>query len=660
MSVAQGLGVRPPSCPDLEAALVRGERALFEDGDLQRARRWFDRAYVRAEECGDQAGLAQAALGLGGIWVHEYRTAVEWEKVRVRQRHALSQVEPGSPLALRLRLRIQGEEDYRGGTHDGILRLLDQARGSGDALALAEALSLAHHCVLGPGHGKLRMELSGELIGQAAVTGRRSDLIMGLMWRTVNLHLAADPHAERCMQELRAVLDEHPNLAIEFVVRALEVMLTIRAGRLEEAERLAGVCFERGVAAGDIDAIGWYGGQLGAIRWYQGRAPELLPALADLVNSPTLSPIDNSYVAALALAAAVAGDRRLAAGHLARLRGRDLAEVPSSSSWLVAMYCVVEAAHLLQDADTAACAYALLSPYAHLPVIASLGVACFGSVRHSLGMAALTTGDLDLAIAHLREAVHDNLALGHWPAATLSRCRLGQALALRDGPADETARAELATAAREAADLGMVLPAVVGRPPRADGACRFRRDGRHWHVELNGRVALVDHSVGMAHLATLAANPGHEIPSADLAAGTAASTAASALAGRTAGRATAKKRREGSRESVQPILDDVARDSYRRRLTGLQAEIDEHEAMHDLERAAALRMEREWLIAELAAATGMGGRARPFAGNEERARIAVGKAIRRALDRISAVDRTIGEELRATVQTGVRCSYRPR
>ncbi|MEV5557401.1 hypothetical protein AB0L44_27425 [Nonomuraea wenchangensis] len=56
-------------------------------------------------------------------------------------------------------------------------------------------------------------------------------------------------------------------------------------------------------------------------------------------------------------------------------------------------------------------AYALLSPYAGLPVIGSLGVVCFGSVEHPLGMAALTMGDLDLAVRHLRAAVQANLAL---------------------------------------------------------------------------------------------------------------------------------------------------------------------------------------------------------------------------------------------------------
>jgi hypothetical protein len=59
-------------------------------------------------------------------------------------------------------------------------------------------------------------------------------------------------------------------------------------------------------------------------------------------------------------------------------------------------------------------------------------------------------------------------------------------------------------------------------------------------------------------------------------------------------------------------------------------------------------------------ATGLGGRPRTFSGGEERVRTAVGKAIRRATERIAIADPVIGEELRATVRTGVRCSYNPR
>ncbi|GII01399.1 hypothetical protein [Planobispora takensis] len=638
---------------DVALSLMRGERALFVEGDLQTGRRLFEAAYGEAERRGDGSGMARAALGMGGLWVHEHRMAADAARVRMRQHRALTSVDPRSSLGLRLRIRLAGEEDYRTGGHAGILAMVAEARRAGDAAALTEALSLAHHCLLGPEHGALRMELAQELIGEASRTDRRSDLLMGLLWRTVDLFLSADPHAERCLGELRGLLAQGDHLAVGFVSDAIQVMRSIRDGGFEQAESLAAACAERGAAAGDADATVWYGGQLVAIRWYQGRIAELAPMVAELVASPTLSVMDNSYSAILAVAAATAGDLRPAAGALARVRGRDLADLPRSSTWLVSMYGVVEAAHLLRDTGSAERAYALLSPFARLPVIASLGVACLGSVQHSLGVAALTMGNADRAVEHLRAALHDDLALGHWPATVLARSRLGQALALRDGPRDPGARCELDLAAREAAALGMVLPAGLrpdpGGPVTGGGAGErapgvvARRRGRQWRVELGHRAALVGHSVGMGHLATLLANPGREIPATELAAG-------SALRGTAVG---------GAAESAQPILDDLAVHDYRRRLAQLRAEIDELDSANEPERAAAARAERDWLVAELAAATGMGGRSRRFAGNEERARIAVGKAIRRALNRIDQADPVIGGELRATVQTGVRCCYRP-
>jgi hypothetical protein len=93
------------------------------------------------------------------------------------------------------------------------------------------------------------------------------------------------------------------------------------------------------------------------------------------------------------------------------------------------MYGVAEAAYLLGDADVASETYRLLAPYGNLPIIASIGVACFGSVEHACGISALAKGDTVAAIEHLRRAVRRNRALGHWPAATLSRYRLGHALA---------------------------------------------------------------------------------------------------------------------------------------------------------------------------------------------------------------------------------------
>ncbi|GAA4961956.1 hypothetical protein HD597_001993 [Nonomuraea thailandensis] len=617
----------------LEWTLLDGEHALLVKGDMRRARERFDNAYAEAAHRGEADALARAALGLGGMWVHEHRTAAAAATVRVRQRDALARLDPGSPLALRLRIRLAAEDDYRTGGQDTVTALVAEARAAGDPVALAEALSLAHHCMLGPDDGARRTELARELIGVASRTGRRSDLLIGLLWRTVDLLLEADPHAERALGELRGALDGEGQQAIEFVVGAIEVMLSTRGGRFEHAEERAAACYERGLAAGDHDAPGWYVRQLAAIRWYQGRIGELVPLLTGLLNSPTLPAVDDSPYAGLAVAAAVAGDRRLAEGMLARLRRGVLADRPRTSTWLMSMYAIVEAADLLGDAELAGRAAALLAPYAALPVMTSPGIVCFGSARHSLGVAAITTGDLDLAVTHLRRAVHENLALGHWPAVALSRSRLGQALALRDGPRDEGARRQLALADQEAGTLGMHVPRHVAE------RVTCRQAGPRWRVELGARTALVDHCVGMLHLAALLANPGREIPAADLAAGTPDSVPAQAPA--------------------QRVLDGPAGRAYRNRLAQLDAEIAELAANHQPQQAQQRRAERDWLVAELAAAAGLGGRPRTFGGSEERARTAVGKAIRRAVDRVAIADPVIGAELRATVRTGLRCSYDP-
>jgi hypothetical protein len=64
-------------------------------------------------------------------------------------------------------------------------------------------------------------------------------------------------------------------------------------------------------------------------------------------------------------------------------------------------------------------------------------------------------------------------------------------------------------------------------------------------------------------------------------------------------------------------------------------------------------------MAELASTARPGGRTRAFADSTERARLAVGRAIRRAIARVEQADARIGAQLRHAVHTGVRCSYRP-
>jgi hypothetical protein len=171
-----------------------------------------------------------------------------------------------------------------------------------------------------------------------------------------------------------------------------------------------------------------------------------------------------------------------------------------------------------------------------------------------------------------------------------------------------------------------------------------RRRARHWIIEAGERTGWVDHSQGMRYLAILLANPGAEIPALALAAGPGLRSMAVAA---------------GGARSPQSVLDDAARRAYRQRLSVLQTKIDECEARSDAALASRAQAERDWLVAELKNTAGLCGRPRPFTSNDERARISVGKAIRRALDRITATDPIIGAQLRASVQTGLRCSYQP-
>jgi DNA-binding SARP family transcriptional activator len=431
--LAQDRELLTRSGDDEAGPLADAEDALLRNGDLRTSREHFETAYNLAKRAGDGECLARAALGLSGLWVHEHRTATGTHEMQARLKHALSMAGTQSPLALRLRVRLAGEVDYRAAGHSEILAVLEETRVAGDPVARAEALSIAHHCLLGPDHRRLRQTLALELIGESSRTGRRGDRLMGLLWHTVDLFLAGHPHAERRLGELRQALAERDFLAAGFVVSALQVMLTIRAGRFDEAEKQALVCAELGETVGDADAIGWYGAHLVAIRWFQGRLDELLPLLDQLVDSSTLSTIDNSYFAARAVAAAVAGDERKAASSLARLVGSDLAELPRSSTWMVSMNGVAEAAYRLGDAETAACAYELLSPFADLPVMASLAVACFGSAHYPLGVAAMAMGDRERAVRHLHTAIRHNLALAHWPAVALCEARYAEALAPRNG-----------------------------------------------------------------------------------------------------------------------------------------------------------------------------------------------------------------------------------
>jgi hypothetical protein len=159
-------------------------------------------------------------------------------------------------------------------------------------------------------------------------------------------------------------------------------------------------------------------------------------------------------------------------------------------------------------------------------------------------------------------------------------------------------------------------------------------------------------SLGLRYLDLLVRNPGRELTALELVRLTGATGAAGT-------QTQADDLHEASGAGVDDVLDQQARAAYRQRLTELGQELAEAEEWNDTERASRLRAERDFLVRELTAATGLGGRSRKLGSEAERARINVTRAIRSAISRIG--DRAPGAaaHLDQTVRTGTRCSYSP-
>jgi hypothetical protein len=636
-----GRAGNPPSAE----LLLELASAILATGSLTDARPAFRAAAEAAEASGDAPILAEAALGLGGIWVLEYRQAAEQEAYHALLQRAIVALGDTRPdLTARLRVRLAADLAYRGtGPGEDVERAVADVRATGDQRGLASALGTEHHIKLGPLYAEERLAIASEMIRTASAIGDGVLTLMGLMWRTVDLLLLARPDAERSLVELRQRTDALGVESVRLVVRHIEVMQLLRAGRFADAESAAADALEVGLRIGDPDASVWYGGQVLARYWFEGRGADLLPLAAELADSPDLPMTNQVFTAAWAALAAEAGQRDEAEAALVRLRaGGGLGAIPQSSALLLTLFCGVEAAALNRDGDVAEEAYRVLAPYADLPVIGSLGVVCFGSVERPLGIAARTFGDLDRAIAHLERAVDRNRQLGNRPMHVIAQADLAGCL-LDRGRAEDRRRAESTLAEAIAGAEAMGLDRRVERwrarlaglaPAAPETAGRLERVGDHWRLAAGVEEATVPDSLGLRYLARLLAAPHRSVSVGE-------------LTGRDNG------------ESHHPVLDDRARESYRRRLTELRAEIDEADADADIERSARLRIELDALTDELTKMLRPGGRSRAFAGSQERARTAVQKAIRRAIDRIAAEAPDLADGLRRSVRTGTHCSFEP-
>jgi hypothetical protein len=199
----------------------------------------------------------------------------------------------------------------------------------------------------------------------------------------------------------------------------------------------------------------------------------------------------------------------------------------------------------------------------------------------------------------------------------------------------------LRAAAATADDVGMAGLARRARDMLAEQPAPqnvFRRVDDVWTLGFDGEVVQMPDAKGLRDIARLLATPGLEVPAA-------------VLVGEPAGAEATM--------GADPVLDDAARRSYRRRLDELAAATSAAEAAGDAERSDRLRAEREELVEALSAAYGLGGRSRRLGDGAERARKAVTARIRDTLGRIERRHPPLGRHLRESIVTGTACCYRP-
>ena len=178
----------------------------------------------------------------------------------------------------------------------------------------------------------------------------------------------------------------------------------------------------------------------------------------------------------------------------------------------------------------------------------------------------------------------------------------------------------------------------------------FIKEGDYWTLAYEGPAIRVRDSRGLRYIAQLLRSPGAEIHAGDLVAGVDAP-------GRSSKSAAADGLAVQASSDAGEVIDDAARDAYRRRIADLRAEQEEAERFNDPERAARASEEVDALSRELASAFGLGGRKRKAGSTSERARVNVRNAITSAIKAIAKHDKELAEHLRTTIRTGLLCSY---
>ncbi|MFJ4847297.1 MULTISPECIES: AAA family ATPase [unclassified Streptomyces] len=511
---------------------------------------------------------------------------------------------------------------------------LGLARASGDPGTLAEVLDSRLHALWDPAATAERLATAEEIVTEARRARDAAAECRGLFWRFVAHAEAGElTAAEAALSVYVGAAEQAGRTDARVVALARQAMLATIRGRFEEADALAHQVLVAGRKAGVSDTERLAGSVRHQLDVMRGRAETRVEPWQRMARR-----LPGHFFEATAARSMLESGRDVEAGlELERLLPSVLAG--TGPRWIGALADLAAVASRIGSAVAATDLYESLLPYQGRLVVWGGANTITGPVDDYLGRLAARLDRPDDALGHLDEAADLSRRLGTLPWLAWTLAARAEVLTRRGRPGDRERAGEDVDRARSIATrlgMGGLLSALPPVPAPAD-QWRWLPDGRDWQLEAGAETARVPDGRGPRYLRALLAVPGQEILALDLVAG-------------------------GSGLAVpptDPLLDDAARASYRRRLAALDDQLDAADRAGDSDAAAAVQAERGALLAELRRAAGLSGRPRAHGNEAERARVSATRALWRTIERIEAAAPLAGAHLRASLRTGRLLRYQP-
>ncbi len=559
------------------------------------------RAFREARDAGDAGRMAEAALSLpSGQQFGEHPGQIP---ALIHEAYVAA---AGPSMQARLAAALARAWVYGGDAPRGVPfadKAVSLADRTGDPVVLADALDAALLSRWGPDDFAERLRLSVRLADTAAHMTATEPRLSAHLWRLTTAWECLDVIAvQRQLRALDVLADETGSPRAAFFAGARRAMYALVAEDLDEADRLIARAAElgAGTAEPDVEAVTHSLAAAQAERAADTGALRREAAAYEAYGTEQGIPSVSAQGALLWLHAGEP-DRALAALH--QIASAGLESVPRDVFFLLTVAFLTEIAAALKVEQMAADGARLLEPYAGRAVL-NAGVMFHGVVdeyvfraRHALGQPGAA------GWRHSAVSCYERIGARWWR--------------------DRLARPP-GGAVREA-------PVTVHFHQKDDG----------WLIGRDGAAAVLPDVKGLHYIRYLLQRPGLDVGAAALAAAVAGHPGVTISHG------------DGD------VIDAQALSAYRARLADIDAELSEAESWADGSRSGRLRLEREALLDEIGAATGLGGRRRQFGSPRERARIAVRKAIVSALKRIDRHDSSLARQLRDSVRTGSACRYDP-